>query len=67
MAHLPASLYKVSWGAICVGVFVGLAAQFLLNLLGVGIGAAVSIPQNMTTPTPAPSPLLAGCGSWLPA
>jgi hypothetical protein len=34
-------LHKVSWGAVVAGVFLALAVQFLINLLGVGIGAAV--------------------------
>lgn len=45
-----AALYKVSWGAILAGVFVGLAVQFLLNLLGVGIGAAVIDPARYDNP-----------------
>ena len=45
-----AALYKVSWGAIFAGVFVGLAVQFLLNLLGVGIGAAVIDPAQYDNP-----------------
>ncbi|KQV81861.1 hypothetical protein [Rhizobium sp. Root1220] len=49
-AGSTASLYKVSWGAIFAGVFVGLAAQFLLNLLGVGIGAAVIDPAKYDNP-----------------
>lgn len=49
-AGSTASLYKVSWGAIFAGVFVGLAVQFLLNLLGVGIGAAVIDPAQYDNP-----------------
>jgi hypothetical protein len=49
-AGSTAALYKVSWGAIFAGVFVGLAVQFLLNLLGVGIGAAVIDPARYDNP-----------------
>jgi membrane-associated HD superfamily phosphohydrolase len=49
-AGSTASLYKVSWGAIFAGVFIGLAVQFLLNLLGVGIGAAVIDPAQYDNP-----------------
>ncbi|MBA9070228.1 hypothetical protein FHR71_003992 [Methylobacterium sp. RAS18] len=33
-------LNKISWGAVLVGVVVALVLQLLLNLLGLGIGAA---------------------------
>jgi len=45
-----AALNKVSWGAIFAGVVIALAAQFLLNLLGVGIGAAVLDPATSDNP-----------------
>ncbi|WP_426131433.1 PhnA-like protein [Pararhizobium sp. PWRC1-1] len=44
------ALNKVSWGAIFAGVAVALAVQFLLNLLGVGIGAAVLDPATSDNP-----------------
>jgi hypothetical protein len=45
---------KISWGAIICGVAVILAAQLILNLLGVGIGVTaidngVSMPLNLST------------------
>lgn len=40
--------YKVSWGETFAGVVLALAIQFLLNLLGGGIGAAVSTLQPTT-------------------
>lgn len=43
---LTATLHKVSWGAIFAGVVLALAVQFFLNLLGVGIGAAVIDPAS---------------------
>lgn len=42
---------KVSWGAIFAGVALALSAQFLLNLLGVGIGAAIIDPASSENPT----------------
>ncbi|GGG13381.1 hypothetical protein GCM10010924_48170 [Rhizobium wenxiniae] len=44
------ALYKISWGAVLAGVAIALAAQFLLNLLGVGIGAAVLDPTTSDNP-----------------
>lgn len=41
--HISAGLNKVSWGAVFTGVPIALSTQFLLNLLGVGIGAAEAI------------------------
>lgn len=45
-----AALHQVSWGAIFAGTAVALAVQFLLNLLGVGIGAAVIDPAGADNP-----------------
>ncbi|WP_075293287.1 PhnA-like protein [Pararhizobium arenae] len=45
-----AALHKISWGSIFAGVAVALAVQFLLNLLGVGIGAAVLDPATSDNP-----------------
>ncbi|MGF6177698.1 PhnA-like protein [Ensifer sp. 4252] len=41
---------KISWGSIFAGVAIALAVQFLLNLLGVGIGAAVLDPATSDNP-----------------
>ncbi len=41
---------KISWGSIFAGVAMALAVQFLLNLLGVGIGAAVLDPATPDNP-----------------
>lgn len=70
--HLPSETYssasttaaynRVSWGAIFSGVTIALAAQFLLNLLGVGIGAAVLDPA--TSDNPAASTFSIGGGIW---
>ncbi len=44
------ALNKISWGAVFAGVVLALSAQFLLNLLGVGIGAAVLDPISSDNP-----------------
>lgn len=49
-ASVTSALHKVSWGAIFAGVALALAIQFLLNLLGVGIGAAVLDPATSDNP-----------------
>lgn len=43
-------LNQVSWGAIFAGVAIALSTQFLLNLLGVGIGLAVLDPARADNP-----------------
>jgi hypothetical protein len=61
-ASATAAYNKVSWGAIFAGVALALAAQFLLNLLGVGIGAAVLDPATSDNPTA--SSFSIGGGIW---
>ncbi|MGI2033985.1 PhnA-like protein [Rhizobium panacihumi] len=61
-APATAAYNKVSWGAILAGVAIALAAQFLLNLLGVGIGAAVLDPATSDNPTA--SSFSIGGGIW---
>lgn len=56
---------KASWGAIFAGVALALAVQFLLNLLGVGIGAAVIDPA--TSDNPAASTFSIASGIWFVA
>ena len=60
-----AALNKVSWGAVLAGVAIALAAQFLLNLLGVGIGAAVLDPAGNDNPET--STFSIGGGIWFVA
>jgi hypothetical protein len=43
-------LNKVSWGSIFAGVVLALVIQFLLSLLGVGIGAATLDPSTGNNP-----------------
>jgi hypothetical protein len=61
-ASATAAYNKVSWGAIFAGVAIALAVQFLLNLLGVGIGAAVLDPA--TSDNPDASTFSIGGGIW---
>ncbi|WP_412178454.1 PhnA-like protein [Rhizobium sp. PL01] len=51
-AHLSdtAFLNKVSWGAVFAGVALALCIQFMLSLLGVGIGSAVIDPATSDNP-----------------
>lgn len=56
------AMNEVSWGAVFAGVAIALAVHFLLNLLGVGIGAAVLDPA--TTDNPAASTFSIGGGIW---
>ncbi|THK35212.1 PhnA-like protein [Ensifer sp. MPMI2T] len=46
------AINEISWGAVFAGVALALAVQFLLNLLGVGIGAAVIEPTTSDNPNP---------------
>jgi len=62
-ASVTAAYNKVSWGAIFAGVAIALAVQFLLNLLGVGIGAAVLDPATSDNQPQARSRLQAEFGS----
>ncbi|CAM5542442.1 hypothetical protein MAUB1S_09059 [Mycolicibacterium aubagnense] len=45
------SLGRVSWGAVLAGVALALSIQFLLNLLGLGIGAGIIDPAMSDNPT----------------
>jgi hypothetical protein len=46
-------LNKVSWGAVFAGVVVALVVQLILNLFGVGIGAATLNPATSDNPSAA--------------
>ncbi|CCM79491.1 hypothetical protein [Rhizobium mesoamericanum] len=63
--RLTASHHKISWGAVFAGVILALSTQFLLNLLGVGIGAAVLDPA--TSDNPAASTFSIVGGLWFVA
>ena len=55
-------LNRVSWGAVLAGVVVALVTQLLLNLLGVGIGAATL--DATGNDNPAASSFSIGAGIW---
>jgi hypothetical protein len=53
---------NVSWGAVLAGVVISLVAQLLLNMLGIGIGAATIHPMGSGTPDAESFSL--GAGIW---
>jgi hypothetical protein len=55
-------LNRVSWGAVLAGVVVALVVQLLINMLGIGIGAATLDPA--TGDNPSPSSFSIGAGIW---
>lgn len=59
---ITAGFHRISWGSVFAGVVIALAVQFLLNLLGVGIGAAVLDPA--TSDNPAASTFSMAGGIW---
>ena len=50
----------VSWGAVLAGVMVALVTQLILNLIGIGIGAASFDPAAGTSPSASSFSLAAG-------
>jgi hypothetical protein len=57
-------LNKVSWGAVFAGVVVMLVTQLILNLLGIGIGAATLDPAAGAGDNPSASSFSIGAGIW---
>jgi hypothetical protein len=55
-------LSKISWGAVLAGVVLALAIQILLNLLGIGIGAATLDPAVGDSPSAISFSI--GAGLW---
>lgn len=55
-------LNRVSWGAVLAGVVVALVVQLLINMLGIGIGAATLNPG--TGDNPSASSFSIGAGIW---
>jgi hypothetical protein len=53
---------RVSWAAVLAGVAVALVVQLILNLLGIGLGAATIDPA--TGDSPSPSTFSIGAGIW---
>jgi pyruvate/2-oxoglutarate dehydrogenase complex dihydrolipoamide acyltransferase (E2) component len=55
-------LNKISWGAVFAGVVVALATQLVLNLLGMGVGAATLNPVGGDSPSA--TSLSVAAGIW---
>jgi hypothetical protein len=53
---------KISWGAVLAGVVIALVTQLVLNMLGIGIGAATLDPASGDNP--AASTFSIGAGLW---
>ena len=58
------AINQISWGAVFAGVVLTLAAQLILNLLGIGIGAATLDPGEAGAESPGASALGIGAGVW---
>lgn len=54
------AINKISWGAVFAGVVLALSAQFMLNLLGVGIGVAVLDPATSDNPAASTFSMIGG-------
>src|ERR671916_2118818 len=57
-------LNRISWGAVLAGVVVALVTQLILNLLGIGIGAATIDPMAGAGENPSASTFSIGAGIW---
>ncbi|HZA94299.1 MAG TPA: hypothetical protein VE420_16870 [Gemmatimonadales bacterium] len=57
-------LNRVSWGAVLAGVVVALVTQLVLNLLGIGVGAATLDPGAGADENPSASSFSIGAGIW---
>jgi hypothetical protein len=57
-------LNRVSWGAVLAGVVVALVAQLILNMLGVGVGAATLNPTGGAGDNPSAQNFSIGAGIW---
>lgn len=57
-------LNHISWGAVLAGVVVTLAIQLILNLLGIGVGAATLNPSAGAAGNPSASTFSIGAGAW---
>lgn len=57
-------LNRVSWGAVLAGVVVSLVTQLILNLLGVGLGAATLDPAAGAAGNPSATGFSIGAGIW---
>jgi hypothetical protein len=57
-------LNRVSWSAVLAGVVVALVTQLILNLLGIGLGAATLDPAAGAAENPSATTFSIGAGLW---
>lgn len=57
-------LNRISWSAVLAGVVVALVTQLILNLLGIGLGAAVVDPAGGAAENPSVTGFSIGAGIW---
>jgi hypothetical protein len=57
-------LNRVSWGAVLAGVVTALVTQLVLNLLGIGVGAATLNPAGGAGENPSASSFSIGAAIW---
>ena len=55
---------RVSWGAVLAGVVVALVAQLILNMIGIGIGAATLDPGAGAEQNPSARGFSIGAAAW---
>ena len=55
---------QISWGAVLAGVVVALVTQLILNMLGIGIGAATLDPGAGSGENPSVTSFSIGAGIW---
>jgi hypothetical protein len=58
------ALHKVSWGAVLAGIVTALVVQFLLNLLGLGLGLATLEPASAGADPTANTAALIAAAWW---
>ncbi len=57
-------LNRVSWGAVLAGIVTALVTQLILNMLGIGIGAATLDPGTGSGENPSVTSFSIGAGIW---
>src|SRR5215207_5112505 len=57
-------LNRISWGAVLAGVVLALVTQLILNLLGIGVGAATLDPGAGAGQNPSATSFSIGAGIW---
>ncbi len=57
-------LNRIAWGAVFAGVVTALATQLILNMLGIGVGAATLNPTGGADANPSASSFSIGAAAW---